>query len=552
MFVTNPCTHDARVMKEAKSLADNGFDVRVFALANSNYPEGVFKQENYSVHRLKFDNIFRRIQEVVRKVIRAILLPFHLLKIGVTWVVKKAFSLIWLTVLVMLGFLGVMFAPFSPTTSGKIKSIVKSQYSAFQDANSVINGSQNASSFTQTFNDKARKTRVGIYIFLKHRFTYKIRIRIQRVIFTLARTVFRIQRVIFTLARTVLWRLKVIRTTGLKARRLIMGKINRAIYLVFMPIHKSTTYFFFCKEAAQQAGEWEPQIAHAHDLNTLYAGKLVKEATGAKLIYDSHELWIHRNRVNRKARLETVLDKVVEKWLIRYADGIITVCDSIGNWLVDRYPDIPTPVILRNMPHRLDGISSMSQSLGERLGVPENSYTMIYTGKITSGRGIEIGLSVLNNFDKLHFVLLGYGETGYVAELKNYIKQSGIEERVIICDPVPHAEVASFISGADFALVYIEPICLSYEYALPNKLFESIQAGVPIMGSNLVEIEKVVVGHNIGSCFSSSSDFINTLKESLDDNKLTEWKRSIQRCQSELCWDVEQDNLIRLYEALAA
>ena len=67
MFVTNPCTHDARVMKEASTLAGSGYDVRVYALSNAYNEPGVFEQDGYVVHRLKFDNIIQRTRNVLWK-----------------------------------------------------------------------------------------------------------------------------------------------------------------------------------------------------------------------------------------------------------------------------------------------------------------------------------------------------------------------------------------------------------------------------------------------------------------------------------------------------
>jgi len=115
---------------------------------------------------------------------------------------------------------------------------------------------------------------------------------------------------------------------------------------------------------------------------------------------------------------------------------------------------------------------------------------------------------------------------------------------------VPHNEVSAFIYGADLALVFIEPICLSYEYALPNKLFESIQAGVPILGSELVEIEKIVKGYDIGLCFKDENDLVAKLNN-IDSNTAIKWRENISTHQSELCWDKEQQQIIDLYERVS-
>ena len=287
-------------------------------------------------------------------------------------------------------------------------------------------------------------------------------------------------------------------------------------------------------------------------MNTMYAAKLVKRAIGAKVVYDSHELWVHRNRVGRKATVEKILDRWVEKHLITCADAIVTVCDSIGAWLTDHYRGIPEPIIVRNMPHKMNAreLAKGIEPLGQRLNIADGHTTMIYTGKITSGRGIEIGVDALAQIETLHFVLLGYGEQSYVDGLKSKIDDLGLTGRVTFCDAVPHTEVTNFIYGADFALVYIEPICLSYEYALPNKLFESIQAGIPVLCSSLVEIEKVVNEYDIGLCFSDASDLAHKILTECNKVQLDKWRRSVKNAALDLCWEKEQVKLIDLYTKL--
>jgi glycosyltransferase involved in cell wall biosynthesis len=340
-----------------------------------------------------------------------------------------------------------------------------------------------------------------------------------------------------------------IRRVYIKTRNKLIAKVNRLIYKLLLPAHKISTYYYFCKSASKEAEIWGADVAHAHDLNTMYAAyRLKRKFPHTIVVYDSHELWIHRNRVGRKATLEKMLDKVVEKALIKHADGIITVCDSIGDWLSDRYQGIPEPVILRNMPYQINAELSNQPSLKQRLGISSQSIVMMYTGKITSGRGIEIGIRALTEVENLNLVLLGYGEPSYVDGITRLISELGLESRVFFCDPVPYQEVTSFISGADFALVYIEPICLSYEFALPNKLFESIQAGIPIMGSGLTEIKKLVEGLQVGVCFNSLGELVTHLNK-VEPAELARWRANIDKVKDTLCWEREEGRLLEAYRS---
>lgn len=580
MFVTNPCVQDARVIKEAKTLTEAGYEVRVFALANAHFPPVEILQDGYTVVRLQFLNIFKRVQNSIWAITNALFAPFKWVLriffiIGTTLyeVIVAALKLLFVFVVGVVGALLAALAGFIG-----FRPIARDQGLVSEaQANEMVK--LTARDRYLRLSRSLRRYRARIYTWLKAKLPWRYR----RPVFTLVRWIlaslalaakcawlaykffnryiYRKLRALIALPRKIyrkVYRLfRILYSRGyslaVRWRRKIVNTVNSWVYRSLLPVHKISTYLFFCTNAAKAAVLWRPDVVHAHDLNTMYAAKLVRDKLPVKVVYDSHELWVHRNRVGREAKFETVLDRWVEKWLIRKANGIITVCESIGDWLEHEYPGIPSPVILRNMPHRLvKNINTTVAPLGERLGLDADTITMIYTGKITSGRGIEIGLESLVNIPKLHFVLLGYGEASFVEYIHQRIAELDIAERVTFCDPVPHHEVTQFIYGADFALVYIEPVCLSYEFALPNKLFESIQAGIPIMGSKLVEIQNLVESENLGMCFSSAAELTENIKNGLTPEKLQQWRASIVEVQGKLCWEVEQQQLLDLYDKLAA
>jgi len=527
MFVTNPCTHDARVMKEAATLSENGYEVRVFALANAFNAPGVFPQGSYTVHRLKFDNIFTRGREITWSIASFILKPLRLLKTSAVWLFKGLVSLLLLVLKVIFAISALILAKLFPSFSEKIR-----QKGDLTELGNVSNVRPQTDVFARWF----RRSKVSFYVYLRANISFRYRLLIQKILRRFRRILGRL----FRLPGKMY----------IKARSKSIAKVNRLLYKVLLPLHKISTYYYFCTASSKEAEIWGADVAHAHDLNTMYAAySLKKKFSSTIVVYDSHELWIHRNRVGRKATLEKMLDKVVEKRLIKHADGIITVCDSIGDWLSDRYQDISDPVILRNMPYQIAEELTHQPSLKERLGIESQSIVMMYTGKITSGRGIEIGIHALTEVENLNLVLLGYGEESYVDGITKLISELGLESRVFFCDPVPYQEVTSFISGADFALVYIEPICLSYEFALPNKLFESIQAGIPIMGSGLTEIKKLVEGLQVGVCFNSLDELVTHLNK-VEPAELAKWRANIDMVKDNLCWEREESRLLELYSGL--
>lgn len=442
MFVTNPCTHDARVMKEAETLASEGYSVRIYALVSGIDESGIFDQNGYSVERVLGGAILARYQS-------------------------------------------------------KLRSVFGRRSSGAQNAIKTIN---NHSGLNATVNHQRIQSNQG--------------------------------------------------QGNTKLARLKSSWLGGFVIRLLGPARKFLIYYHFCSDASTLAHSWGADVAHCHDLSTLYAGKILKRKSAElKVVYDSHELWIHRNRVGREAWIEKRLDSIAEKHLIGFSDRVITVCDSIGDWLSGAYPDISKPVIVRNMPYSVNAEINSAVTIKDRLGIAGDKFVLIYTGKITPGRGIELGVKALAKVANSHLVLLGYGDGTYVDSIKQAVQDLGVSTQVTFCDAVAHDEVVDFVRGADLALVCIEPVCLSYEYALPNKLFESIQAGVPVLGSGLVEIEKIVKAYDIGICFDNENDMISKL-DSLRDEQLKQWRYNISSCKNILSWNQEKFKLVTLYDDL--
>jgi len=319
MFVTNPCTHDARVIKEAMSLSKAGYELRVFALANHFSPEGLFEENGYTVQRIKFDNIFLRCINFCTKstirFLKLLLLPF---------------ALFWNFII-------------SPVFG--VKKIEKNKAASKQETTGRYS----------PFLRKLKVSQYSIYQFNKTNLGFTFAVSFNQIV-KLAYKIAKVPYRLFAITKSKLIRL-----------------FKRTVVKVLMPFHKVSTYYYFCIESAKLANEWGAEIVHCHDLNTMYVGKLLKdEDSSRKVVYDSHELWIHRNRVGRKAILERWFDKFCEKRLIPYADEIITVCDSIADWLKARYPSTPKITILRNMPYKLTKKSENSTGLKERLNIPQD------------------------------------------------------------------------------------------------------------------------------------------------------------------------------------
>ena len=235
-------------------------------------------------------------------------------------------------------------------------------------------------------------------------------------------------------------------------------------------------------------------VIHAHDLTTLPAGVAAKRKSKAILIYDSHELEMHRH--TPYSRQEKWLRQKVEAYCIRRADSVITVCKSIAKYLEEAY-NISEPYVVYNGPD----VKNFEQAPGDVRRAAELADKIplgLYVGAVTLNRGLEYCVRALTHVPDMHLATVGPKRPHIVAALLREAEDLGVKDRLHLIDPVDPNQVTSFIRTADFALVPIQNVCLSYYFCLPNKLFESVLAGLPVGGARLVEIENFIMTTNTG------------------------------------------------------
>lgn len=300
--------------------------------------------------------------------------------------------------------------------------------------------------------------------------------------------------------------------------------------------------------AAHEALAWRPDVVHANDGNTLAPACWIAARSGARVVYDAHELWRHRN-VRPDRPVAPLVEGLIESAAIRRADGVITVSPSIVTWLQDMY-DLPeAPTLVRNIPSVAGGpVDPERGRLRELAGLGPDDQVVAYGGRITTSRGIEETLEALALLpDTVHFVLLGYGEPDYLAVLHRQIDALGLHDRVHFVGKVPPTEVATALADADLSVVYVRPVCLSYRFSLPNKLFESIHGGLPIAAADLPDTAALVREHGVGEIFDAQSpqDMADTISTILADPE--HYRAAARRAARALTWEREESELLALY-----
>jgi glycosyltransferase involved in cell wall biosynthesis len=290
------------------------------------------------------------------------------------------------------------------------------------------------------------------------------------------------------------------------------------------------------------------QVYHAHDLVTLPVAWLCSRAHKARLVYDMHELWIDREK--KRSFLNRFLMLRLESFLIRRTDANTIAGYSSAKELVRRYK-IPEPVVLLNTP--LYREYKPSTLYRDNLGIPAGQRILLYAGMINIYRGIEEMIQSLKFLPDCCLVLHGFGPNYYISSLHGLIANNGVRDRVYFFGPVPFDEVSTYAMSADVGLVLHKNVGLNYYYVSPNKLFECMAAGLPVVGSNFPDIKRFVEGYMFGVTCNPDSpqEIAEAVRYILADNSRYDMMRhNALQAAKVLNWENESRKLVAIYDNL--
>ncbi len=235
------------------------------------------------------------------------------------------------------------------------------------------------------------------------------------------------------------------------------------------------------------------RVYHAGDLYVLPALAAAARRHRGRLVFDARERYPYvAGTVGRPFRQH--FWKLVEHRYIRRADLVLTVSDGIADHLVRDYGIAP-PLVLYNAPEA-PAVADPSASLRRRLALPDHIVIFLYQGHLRSGRGCLPPLEALPDVPDAVLVYLGDGPLA--PTIRERATALGVTDRVHLLPPVLPDALLAVTASADVGLVLLEDTCLNHRLALPNKLFEYLAAGVPVLAGDLPELRRVVETYGVG------------------------------------------------------
>jgi glycosyltransferase involved in cell wall biosynthesis len=311
----------------------------------------------------------------------------------------------------------------------------------------------------------------------------------------------------------------------------------------------------------------DPEVLHAHDLDTVLPSLAAARSARLPLVYDDHEAsqldklpnYVPNDvRGVKKAVLRAGLaylqikGRALERRVRRVGvAGLITVSGALADDLVRRFGG-PRPVVLRNCPPYRT--VQRTDALRRRIGAYPDDRLILYHGTVTEGCGVETAIRAMKTLGRGH-VLAVLGWAWRQDLLEQLAESEGVADRVKFVPGVPEDEMYDLVASADVGVIPTEPNTVGNTYGIPNKLFESLMAGTPVVASDVPEVGAIVRRTGAGVLYPSRTpqdpgalaEGIHTL---LYDRPLWETcsAAGLAAAKGELNWDRESNALLELYE----
>jgi glycosyltransferase involved in cell wall biosynthesis len=312
------------------------------------------------------------------------------------------------------------------------------------------------------------------------------------------------------------------------------GKV--AIYKLDKSNSSLVYYFRFLFLLIRDLLKHKADFYFAEDIYTLPVVYIFAKLNKAKIYYNSREIYAHLAGLRNKSFVQKIIAKIESKF-IRKVDIVLVTGEMDAEYLKEAY-SIDNLFVLRNLPKYMEHIKKID--LREKLNIPQTDKILLYQGVILEGRGIIKLINVLYKIPNTHFVIVGEGE--YRKQFEEEASKTEVSDRIHFIGAVNHSDLLNYTACADIGITLIENISISYYYALPNKLFEYIMVGVPVLASNLPQMKNIIDQYQVGNYVDpeNEDEVVKVILEMLNNEEnLNHYQSNCENASKELNWEVE-------------
>ena len=268
------------------------------------------------------------------------------------------------------------------------------------------------------------------------------------------------------------------------------------------------------------------------DLDTLPGCVIGSKLRGERLLFDSHEYFPGMPEIAHKPFVKWVWGKMADIFIPK-ADILMTVCSSVARLYCERSGGRKYDfIIVRNVPLSSRAVAVQAH---ER---HDGSFNILYQGAVNVGRGVEEAVEALPSLPGCRLTVVGDGDV--METVRGKVAELHLESRVSIVGRKAFSELPPYMAEADLGLVVLRDMSENYHSALPNRLFDFIHAGLPVVGSDLPEIAAVVRGEDIGVCIEELTPkaIVEAVGYAMHHpEKMQAWRQNMKRIAPAYVWE---------------
>jgi glycosyltransferase involved in cell wall biosynthesis len=287
-----------------------------------------------------------------------------------------------------------------------------------------------------------------------------------------------------------------------------------------------------------------------HSYDHILWGVKLKKRLNSKLIYDIHEL--ESQRAGLSCDMKSSIFNLEKKYINEF-DLIICVSNDIRRWYLEHHINITEIIVVRNIPavwqqqnHKFSDLEDFRKIFN----IEKSKIVLLYNGGFSNNRGILILLNLFESFseirEKFTIIFMGYGP------LEDIIKKASTQYNSIkFFKAVPPEKIINYTRSVDLGISIFRNVSVSYDFALPNKLFEYLLAGIGIIGGITKTQKKFILDNNLGLCAKKESlESYYELFRNISHSDIEKFKQNAKDVQKKLSWDIEVQDMIKTYKNL--
>ncbi len=298
-----------------------------------------------------------------------------------------------------------------------------------------------------------------------------------------------------------------------------------------------------------------PDILHAHDTDALQSVGPAAGRLGVPFVYDAHELWLElgpRGHSPSYYRVSRAYYAAIERRYVPRAAGVIVANPPVAPELARRYGRADVRVVA-NYPTEVGPVERRElRDLPGGRDIPREAPVVLYAGGLVIERGIEQLVEAMTMVPSAHLAFLGGGSLE--PELHALVDRLGLADRTHFLGMVPTDQVVAYCASATVGMLTTEPVSVNNVLALPNKIFQYMAAGIPVIASDYPQIREVLESSGAGRVMDPTqpaaiADAINAVLA--DPAAAREaGARGAEAVRDRYNWSVSEETLLDVYGSL--